>query len=71
MEEENIDSDFTKEAPKHIQRVSKDTVNKLLSAQVKIQFFYIKFCTGYLFDTADLIRLQTKGINVKFIEGNT
>jgi len=39
MEEDNIDIDFTKEAPKHIQRVSKDTVNKLLSAQVKIQRF--------------------------------
>jgi len=32
--EEDTDIELTKEAPKHIQRVSKDTVNKLLSAQV-------------------------------------
>ena len=34
MEEEDLDIEFTNETPKDIQRVSKDTVNKILSAQV-------------------------------------
>ncbi|KAL7021117.1 hypothetical protein ACKWTF_011762 [Chironomus riparius] len=34
MEEDNIVTELTKEAPRDIQRVSKDTVNKILSAQV-------------------------------------
>ncbi|XP_070499909.1 mismatch repair endonuclease PMS2 [Chironomus tepperi] len=34
MDEDNLDIELTNEAPRDIQRVSKDTVNKILSAQV-------------------------------------
>ena len=57
MEEDDIVTDLTNEAPKDIQRVSKDTVNKILSAQV-------------MFILHKLINSSSILLKLKFLKGN-